>query len=284
MAELAADDSVELFRSLPSLTLSLPNGDHLRVLLHGAHVVSWVAAGRERLYLSPRSAFDGQSAVRGGVPICFPQFNQRGPLPKHGFARNLPWLADVPSVVTPEAARMSLRLPASAATRQFWPQAFELTLALELRPGSLQLSLDVHNGDVVPLSFTGALHSYLAVDDIAAVQLAGLEGQSEWDALTDQHGRATGPLRFQGGFDRVYDAAPQALVLHDGPQRLRIEQSPGWAQTVVWNPGAELAATLPDLPADAYAHMLCVEAAQVMQAIAVPAGGTWQGWQRLSLT
>ncbi|MFN4351478.1 MAG: D-hexose-6-phosphate mutarotase [Hylemonella sp.] len=278
-----AEPSPELFHGLPAHSLSLPNGDHLRVLLHGAHVVSWVAAGRERLYLSPRSAFDGHSAVRGGVPVCFPQFNQRGPLPKHGFARNLPWRADGTPVVTPEAAHMRLRLSASAATRQFWPQAFELTLTLELRPACLQLTLDVHNMDVVPLSFTGALHTYLAVDDIAAVQLAGLEGQPEWDALTDRHGRATGSLRFQGGFDRVYDAASQALVLRDGPQRLRIEQSPGWAQTVVWNPGAELAATLPDLPADGYAHMLCVEAAQVMQAIAVPAGGNWQGWQRLSL-
>ncbi|MEQ1657214.1 MAG: D-hexose-6-phosphate mutarotase [Hylemonella sp.] len=283
MADPAASSSLELFHGLPYLVLSLPNGDHLRVLLHGAQVVSWVSGGRERLYLSPRSAFDGQSAVRGGVPICFPQFNQRGPLPKHGFARNLPWLADMPPVLTPDVARMRLRLPASAATRQFWPQAFELTLALELRPGALQLTLEVHNSDVLPLSFTGALHTYLAVDDIAAAQLTGLEGQPEWDALADQHGRAADPLRFQGGFDRVYDAASQALVLHDGPQRLRIEQSPGWAQTVVWNPGAELAAALPDLPADGYAHMLCVEAAQVMQAIAVPAGGTWQGWQRLSL-
>jgi len=283
MADPAAGDSIELFHGLPSLALSLPNGDRLRVLLHGAHVVSWVAGGRECLYLSPRSALDGQSAIRGGVPICFPQFNQRGQLPKHGFVRNLPWLVDVPPVVTPDAARMRLRLSACAATRQFWPRAFELTLALELRPACLQLTLEVHNRDVTPLNFTGALHTYLAVDDITAVQLAGLEGQPEWDALTDRHGRATGPLRFHGGFDRVYGAAPQALVLREGPRCLRIEQSPGWAQTVVWNPGAELAATLPDLPADGYAHMLCVEAAQVMEAIAVPAGGTWQGWQRLSL-
>lgn len=278
-----AEPSLELFRGLPALSLSLSNGDHLRVLLHGAHVVSWVAAGRERLYLSPQSVFDGQSAIRGGVPVCFPQFNQRGPLPKHGFARNLPWRADGPPLLGPEAACLRLRLCASAATRQFWPQAFELTLALELRPASLQLTLEVHNRDVLPLNFTGALHSYLAVDDIAAAELAGLEGQPEWDALTDRHGRAAGPLRFQGGFDRVYEAASRPLVLRDRAQCLRIEQSTGWAQTVVWNPGAALAATLPDLPDDACAHMLCVEAAQVMQAIAVPSGGNWQGWQRLSL-
>lgn len=273
----------ELFHGLPALTLSLPCGDRLRVLLHGAHVVSWISGGRERLYLSPRSLLDGRSAIRGGVPVCFPQFNMRGTLPKHGFVRNLPWQALARPQLGAELARLSLRLTASAETRQFWPQAFEATLTLELRPGSLQMTLDVRNTDAVSLGFTGALHSYFAVDDIAAVQLEGLQGQPEWDALTDRHGRANGPLRFQGEFDRVYDAAAQALLLREGPQRLQIEQSPSLAHTVVWNPGAEKGATLVDLPADGYRQMLCVEAAQVMQPITLPAWGVWQGWQRLSL-
>jgi len=282
MAEPGGDDP-ELFHGLPCRTLTLPCGDSLRVLLHGAHVVSWIAGGRERLYLSPRSRFDGQSAIRGGVPLCFPQFNQRGTLPKHGFARNLPWRADaLPQWRHPEA-RLTLRLPASDATRQFWPQAFEASLGVELRPGSLQLTLGVRNTDIISLSFTGALHTYLAVDDIAAVRLLGLEGQPEWDALSDRQAHAAGPLCLHGEFDRVYAAASQALVLQDGMGQLAIEQSPSLAQTVVWNPGPEKGAALADLPPDGYAHMLCVEAAQVMPAISVPAGGAWQGWQRLSV-
>lgn len=204
MAE-PAGDGLDRFHGLPCQTLTLPGGDSLRVLWHGAHVVSWIAGGRERLYLSPRSRFDGQSAIRGGAPVCFPQFNQRGPLPKHGFARHLTWQADA-AQAAPDLAQLTLRLPASAATRQFWPQAFEATLTLALRPGSLQLTLGVRNTDSVPLAFTGALHTYLAVADIAAVQLAGLEGQPEWDALSDRQARATGPLRFDGEFDRVYAA------------------------------------------------------------------------------
>ena len=79
---------VEIFQGLPTHKLTLPCGDSLRVALHGAHVLSWVSQGRERLYLSPHSVMDAHAAIRGGVPVCFPQFNQRGPLPKHGFARN----------------------------------------------------------------------------------------------------------------------------------------------------------------------------------------------------
>ena len=282
MAELASD-STELFHGLPCRCLRLPNGDSLRVVLHGAQVLSWVTGGRERLYLSPRSHFDGKAAIRGGVPICFPQFNQRGPLPKHGFARNLPWLADGPPALSEQAAELTLRLPASDATRLFWPQSFEATLNLCLRPASLQMTLGVRNTGQTPLSFTGALHTYLAVKDISAVQLDGLHGQPEWDALIDQHSRVSGALSFQDEFDRVYGAAAHALILHDGSSHLKIEQSPSFANTVVWNPGAKKGAMLPDLPAAGYAHMLCVEAAQVMQPVTVEAGAQWQGWQRLSV-
>jgi len=278
MADLGSDGH-ELFHGLPARTLVLPNGDRLRVLLHGAQAVSWVAAGRERLYLSPLSRFDGVSAVRGGVPVCFPQFNQRGSLPKHGFARNLSWRADAAVQSGPAQAALTLRLSSGAATLPLWSQAFEVQLTLLLQPGSLQVTLDVHNTDSAPLVFTGALHTYLALDDIAAVQLEGLEGRQEWDALTDRRAQSQGRLRFNGEFDRVYDTAAPRLMLHDGQGRLVIEQSSSWAQTVVWNPGA--GAALADLPADGHARMLCVEAAQVTRPISVPAGGVWQGWQRL---
>ncbi|MCZ8253754.1 MAG: D-hexose-6-phosphate mutarotase [Hylemonella sp.] len=280
MAE--AVDSRALFHGLPSHVLRLPQGDQVRVLQHGAHTVSWVTGGRERFFLSPRARFDCQSAIRGGVPVCFPQFNQRGPLPKHGFARNLPWEMDGPPVCSAESASLTLCLRDSEATRAHWPQAFEARLRLDLSPGSLQITLSVRNTDTRPLAFSGALHSYLAVDDIGQAMLEGLQGQAEWDAVRDYHGQASGTLRFDGEFDRVYTAAPRPLLLRERGQALEIAQSPSWGQTVVWNPGAALCATLADMPADGHLRMLCVEAAQVLAPIQVPAGGAWSGWQRLT--
>jgi len=71
------------FRGQPALRATGADGSTLTVALHGAHLLSWTTAdGRERIYLSPRAVFDGKTAIRGGVPICCPQFNQRGMLPK----------------------------------------------------------------------------------------------------------------------------------------------------------------------------------------------------------
>ena len=62
------------------------------VALHGAQVLSWRPDdGRERLFVSTRAVFDGKAAIRGGMPVIFPQFGERGALQKHGFARNQSW-------------------------------------------------------------------------------------------------------------------------------------------------------------------------------------------------
>jgi glucose-6-phosphate 1-epimerase len=284
-----------LFQGQPCLHLRLACGDAVTVALHGAQVMSWVSAGRERLYLSPRAVFDGRSAIRGGVPVCFPQFNQRGPLPKHGFARNLRWSQAQGCSSAPEganqtavagsgdSAHLSLRLNDNEFTRALWPQSFEATLTVQLEPGSLKITLQACNVDDKPLLFTGALHTYLAVDDIAATRLGGLQGQPGWDALTDQIGQVNGELRFNGEFDRVYAARSTPLTLHDGTHRLQITQSASFADTVVWNPGAALCGRLTDMPANGFARMLCVEAAQVMTPAEVRPGDAWAGWQRFTV-
>ena len=268
---------------LPATELALPGGDRVVVAHHGAQVLSWQAAGRERLYLSPASAMDGRSPIRGGIPVCFPQFNQRGPvaeLPKHGFVRQLPWTPHPPHVHA-QQAHLALTLSDSAATRQWWAQAFDARVLVTLSPGALEVALVVRNTDTRELRFTGALHTYLAVSDVTQARLTGLAGHAEWDAVRDQHGSAAAELRFAGEFDRVYSAPSQALHLHDGAQALAIEQDSGWAQSVVWNPGADKGAALPDMPPEGWRQMLCVEAAQVYEPICIAAGDFWQGAQRL---
>jgi glucose-6-phosphate 1-epimerase len=272
------------FQGLACHQLTLHDGDSLLVAEQGAQVLSWVSQGRERLYLSPNNLWDGKSAIRGGVPVCFPQFNQRGTLPKHGFARNMVWQAG-DGAVSGDEAHLDFTLSSDADTLAIWQQAFVARLRVALVPGQLTLTLTVNNTEVTnDLHFTGALHTYLAVDDIDLTELRGLGGRPEWDAVADVHGVADEALFFDGEFDRVYDASSTPLQLQDGSATLQIAQSPSWANSVVWNPGEGKCATLSDMPAQGFARMLCVEAAQVFDPIAIPAGGQWVGWQRLTVS
>ncbi len=278
----------ESYQGLDCQRLTLPCGDTVLVALQGAHVMSWVSQGRERLFLSPDNLWDGKSAIRGGVPVCFPQFNQRGTLPKHGFARNMNWTVGE-AMASGDAAHIDLTLSTNPDTLAIWQQAFVAVVRVALAPGQLAITLTVNNTEAQnELHFTGALHTYLAVDDIDLTELRGLGGRPEWDAVIDVHGVADEVLYFDGEFDRVYSwgesASAKPLHLQDGTGTLQIEQSPSWANSVVWNPGEGKCAALADMPAHGFARMLCVEAAQVFDPISIPAGGQWVGWQRLTVS
>lgn len=264
----------------PCLRLRHACGDEVVVALHGAQVLSWVAAGRERLYLSPHAVLDGHSPIRGGIPVCFPQFNQRGPLPKHGFARNLAWQ----SADSAGPSSLTLRLHDDERSRQWWPQAFEAQLSVDLAPGSLRVGLQVHNPSAQAWAFTSLLHTYLRVDDIAQAAIDGLDGMARWDAVTDAHSTQQGAVAIAGEYDSVFTAPVHALELCEaGQPRMRIRQSPSLASTVVWNPGAALCTRLADMPADGYRHMLCIEAGQIDSPVTLAPGQHWAGWQELSL-
>ncbi|MCM2345949.1 MAG: D-hexose-6-phosphate mutarotase [Acidovorax soli] len=283
-AAVAAWGCTEHFQGQPCIRLQAPQGDSALVALHGAQVLSWVAGGRERLYLSPQAVFDGQSAIRGGIPLCFPQFNQRGPLSKHGFARNLAWHrvlsggdGDAPSVVC-------LELADSEATRAWWPGRFAVQLTVALGAGSLRVQLAVRNtgdADADAWNFTTALHTYLRVENVDRVHLSGLDGCARWDAVADARGVQRCAVRVAGEYDCVFQAPAGPMQLRDGAQCLQIAQSASLSDTVVWNPGAGLCTRLADMPPDGYRSMLCVEAARIDSPVTLAPQAQWQGWQEL---
>lgn len=303
MADAPAGDMVSaaMFHGQPCIEISLSQGDRVCIALHGAHVLSWKTAdGAEHLYLSPLAKIDGASPIRGGVPICFPQFNQRVlanlPLPKHGFARTQPWT--VLSVEQSDVqARAVLQLCSNEVTRAVWPHEFVATLTVKLESGHLQITFDVENSDLQPWAFALALHSYLRVGDIARSHLNGLQGLRYWDGVQNltqpevRHAQSADPvdgiLHFVSETDRVYEdihsAAAPALALEHPGARLEITQSASLSEVVVWNPGAALSASLDDLPNDGYKQMLCVEAACINAPVTLAAGRRWSGWQHLAV-
>jgi glucose-6-phosphate 1-epimerase len=261
------------------LKRELDDGSRVVVSRYGGQVLSWVAGGRERLYLSADAAADGRRPVRGGVPVCFPQFSGRGDLTKHGFARTSVWS----ELSSTEVGCIHLRLMENAESLRLWPHRFTLDLQVALQPTTITMEIEVRNTGTDRWSFTGALHTYLSVVDVRATRLLGLRGLRVEDTL--RHAFSTvsehSPDLSQP-IDSVYQALSAPLELRAPDGSLRIEQR-GFADAVVWNPGEDAAAKLDDIGAGEWSRFLCVEAAQVEHPLMLEPGQSWSGSQVLRI-
>lgn len=266
------------------VTLRSADGSVAAVSLHGAQLLSWRPAGeQEQIYTSPTSRPAAGRALRGGAPICFPQFAQRGPLAKHGFARTSRWeLVTGPSLGAVSEATFQLD---STMVATGWEHPFCLVLVVKLGPGWLELHLQAANTGRLAFEFTGAIHTYFAVDDVRRASVQGLQGLRYEDSAAGgvMKEDAEAELRFAGEVDRIYLGAPSEVQLLAGDMPRRLISQQGFADTVVWNPGPEKAATLGDMPAADWTRMVCVEAAVVGEAVQLAPGETWRGMQRVAV-
>lgn len=244
--------------------------------------MSWITPdGEERLYVSERSPFEAGRPIRGGIPIAFPQFADRGPLAQHGFARTQAWTFTGASE-SDEGARVSFALESSPRTTALWPGAFELALTATLGGPRLDVQLRVVNSGRDAFAFAAALHTYLRVSDAAAVRLEGLHGiryANRGDSVMGVEDRER--VTAEEPIDRVYFATPPATRLEDGRRILHIEQG-GFTDTVVWNPGRERTAGMADMPTDGFRRMLCVEAAVIELPVELAPGAAWSGRQSIT--
>jgi glucose-6-phosphate 1-epimerase len=278
-------------------TVEAPDGAQLAARRHGGHVVGWTpAGGRERLWLSPLARCGPGEAIRGGIPVIFPQFAGRGPLPKHGVARDREWqvapspervLRDRSARSAPSGRSQDPLEPGSwravlhddAATRAIWPHAFALTLTASAAGDRLDTVLEVHNPGDAPFTFTAALHGYLALGGPEAT-VHGLGGHRAED--NEQGNRVVtvpeGPLVAVEQRDIAVRDVAGPVTLDDlvlGPLTLTAE---GFDSRVLWNPGPD--AGLADVPPGGAGGFVCIEAAQLTPVTLAP-GETWTGSQTL---
>ncbi len=260
------------------IELVSPDGcSRAAVSAFGARVLSWQCRGRERLFVPEALAADERAAPHGGIPVLHPQFGFFGPGRKHGWVRDRAWVHE-----GGDAHSASFRIALGEA--DFSEPAHDVSLRILLSDAALEVQLAVVNREDAASAFTCGLHTYLRVDDIAEATLSGLERTGYLDALA---GLAETPaeaaaLHSPINIDRVYIEAPARLQLDDGHERLAISQS-GFGDTVVWNPGAEIARGFSDLVGDEWRRFLCVEAAQIKPPLVLAPGATWRGSQRLEV-
>jgi glucose-6-phosphate 1-epimerase len=252
---------------LPKVRITTPQAEG-EMYLHGAHVTSWKPAGGEEvLFLSSRSQWHEGIAIRGGVPICFPWFRAKADDPKapaHGFVRTKGWTLNS---ITREGDAVSVTMStvSDEDTRRWWP--FDFRLGHRATFGSeLKLELEVTNTGDKPLRFEEASHAYYLVGDVGSVRLQGLDGVTYLDN-TDSNSEKIqrGDVVITKQTDNAYVNTPNPITLLDPGLRrcVRITKENSLT-TVVWNPWQQGAKSLPDLGANQWQQMLCVEASNVL--------------------
>jgi glucose-6-phosphate 1-epimerase len=236
------------------------------VALHGGHVLAFQPRGQAPvLWVSRHAVYAPAMPIRGGIPICWPWFGphpEDASKPAHGFARTRPWRVLETGGAPGGATTIRLGLTDDEATRALWPHPFELELALVVG-ARLGVTLTARNTGESAFTCGGALHSYFAVGDPAAITIVGLDGRDYLDkvdggARKRQHGEVT----IAGETDRVYLDTEETCTIVDPAlgRRIAVVKS-GSRTTVVWNPGAEKARRLQDFGDDEYREMVCVETA-----------------------
>ena len=263
---------------LERVRVSGPRAD-AEVYLQGAHVTGWTPRGAAPvIFLSRRAVYAPGKAIRGGVPVIFPWFGPHATdraRPMHGFARTRPWRLAATESLPDGRVTVALALDDDDATRALWPHTFQARYRVAIGD-VLEMTLEVTNTGRAPFSFEAALHTYLAVADVAAVEVHGLENTVYVDKVdgTARKRHGPGPLRLTGETDRVFLATRARCAVHDpGLRRRLVVDKTGSATTVVWNPWSAKARDIADLEPDAWRRMLCVETANAADdAVTLPAG------------
>lgn len=268
--------------ALPKVIIRSRDGALAEVYLQGAHITSWLPApgDEERLFLSATSDFREGVAIRGGIPVIFPQFAAEGPLPKHGFARTSPWTFVSAQDESDGAVTATFKLEQAATTLAVWPMTFRALLAVRVGGARLVVTFTVENTGARSFDFTAALHSYFRVDDVLHAEVVGLHNGRYRVSPTEVAFDEGESVHITGEIDRVYVGAPPHLTLREPGRQLSIERAK-FPDVVVWNPGAEKAAQLTDMEPGGARRMLCIEAAAVQAPIELRPGRNWWGSQTL---
>ena len=262
---------------LPKVDVTTP-ASTAEIYLHGAHVTAFQKNGEPPLlFVSPKSEFADNKAIRGGVPIIFPWFGSRPGAVAHGFARLTAWDLTKTSAAADGSVKLVFTMPDSVSIKASWPVArvnFIVTVS-----DRLTMELAVANLSSEDFVFENCLHTYLTVGDINQVTVAGLQ-EAAFDDFAFNAGGARRPaekslLSIAQETNRVYFDSPQTVEVRDQKLKriVRVEKSNSHS-TIVWNPWTTQ--KMPgDWGADDYRQMICVESGNVKQnQLTLPANQT----------
>lgn len=208
-------------------------------------------------YLSP-VVLDFGFPRRGGVPILFPQFADRGELTKHGFVRDVNWEM-VSHDLNGLSEHLSYELNIKPSSFSAWPYAANLQLDVIAEAKSITFSLTIKNLGEKSFSWTGGLHPYLKIENLLNVKIQGLKGSKVGNKYKpDQNHQLNHFLSFDGQpFESLFLSSSD-LVIHENHRTLHLS-STGFSEWMIWNPGQSGVKDFSDVPKNDWCKFICIE-------------------------
>jgi D-hexose-6-phosphate mutarotase len=245
------------------------------VCTQGAQLTHWQPRSLKFpvTFMSAAAQYSAGKPIRAGIPICWPWFGPHptdSAQPNHGFARNLVWRAGAAVQLDSGATRLALLLTDDEKSRAIWPHPFRLECHITVGD-LLEIELVTTNTGTKPFVITEALHAYLRIGDIAAIEVLGLDGAQYADSADGSRRKLqAGAVRFAAEVDRVFLDTEASCSIVDSILERRIDISKsGSRSTVVWNPWSQKAGRLSDLGSAAsdegsWRQMVCIESANAL--------------------
>lgn len=225
-----------------------------RLWLHGAHLTSWRPSGQREdvLFMSPDSNFKPNTAIRGGIPLCWPWFGKVNS-PSHGVARISPWSLDH---VHEDAGNVQLELSLQPDDTNLPEAKLSVRLGREL---SMSLTTKARTSYDLSLAF----HNYFNVSDVRNIVALGLDSERFQD-FVPYSSSPSSELAINSAMDRMYSmqSADGSVVLRDPSfQRDIIINRTSAQSVIVWNPWEEATLAMGDLTNGSWQNFLCIETA-----------------------
>lgn len=225
--------------------------------LHGGQVVFFRPQGQKPVLWLSEKLKNYPSAIRGGVPICWPWFADHSTdssQPFHGVARTSEW-AVAEQTFNPQGGRLILK-----PVLDIYP-GLQLQQDIVVDNHSISIRLTTHNCSDEPKTITQALHTYLMVSSTDNLEIKGLSGCQYLDKnLAMQSFIQEGKLSVREATDRIYLNSSDTEVVDSGWGRTLVVKHTNSASTVVWNPG-DASETMADVGKNQGKSFACVETA-----------------------
>lgn len=262
------------------------DGSQITIYQQGGHISSWKTAnGEEHLYNSPKTIYADGKAIRGGVPLIFPQFSDLGPLPvSHGFLRISNF--ELKGTTTKQGMQeVQLVYELRPGMQKLLPDAnLDVLLTVQFSASHLHMDVKVTNLHASnDFEFGFAFHTYFAAVT-ESVAVGGLNETPYLDDLQDRKPCPAAPVKYiTEEIDRIYvnqKTKPVTLTYPTGGKTKTVTISTdNFKDVVLWNPWIEKTKATKDLPEDAYLHFVCVEHGIILEKEVLKPKASWHAAQ-----